>query len=379
MADLPAVKRPDRSHGSAQPAAAVGTAFAFCVQSCRVDDAKPVIAIGSAMLDRNRRFACLVLSTVLTGLCSVPSAYAETWPTRPVTMIVPFAAGSASDTAGRVLAAGLSEVLGQPVVIENVAGAGSMTGTARVAQGTPDGYQFVFASVDSMAIVPTMYKKPLYNSLTDFAPVGLVVDQPIVLITRKDLPANTMQEFAAFAKANQTKMQFGSSGIGSGSHFACARLNAALGIEPTHVPYRGSGQAMQDLTAGRIDFFCALGAAAMGPIEGGTAKAIALLTGEKSSLFPTLQTANEQGFPGVDSYFWTAFLLPKDTPDPIVKKLSEATSQTLNSPATLERLKKVGVTAISPQFRSPEYLKTFLGTEMEKWKTMVKASGVSID
>lgn len=331
------------------------------------------------MLDRNRRFVCLALSTILTGLCSISSAQAQSWPTRPVTMIVPFAAGSASDTAGRVLAAGLSEVLGQQVIIENIAGAGSMTGTARVAQATPDGYQFVFASVDSMAIVPNMYKKPLYNSLTDFAPVSLVVDQPIVLIARKDLPANTMQEFAAFAKANQTKMQFGSSGIGSGSHFACARMNAALGIEPTHVPYRGSGQAMQDLMAGRIDFFCALGAAAMGPIEGGNAKAIALLTGEKSALFPALQTANEQGFPGVDSYFWTAFLLPKDTPDSIVKKLSEATSQTLNSPATVERLKKVGVTAISPQFRSPEYLKTFLGTEIEKWTAMVKASGVSID
>ena len=135
----------------------------------------------------------------------------------------------------------------------------------------------MFASVDSIAIVPTMHKAPLYNSATDFAAVGLVVEQPIVLITRKDLPANTMQEFAAYAKANQAKMQFGSSGVGSGSHFACSRLNAALGVSPTHVPYRGSGQAMQDLIGGRIDYFCALGAAAMGPLEGGTAKAIALL------------------------------------------------------------------------------------------------------
>lgn len=331
------------------------------------------------MLDRDHRFVRLAMGAVLSVLCSNSSAYAQSWPTRPITMVVPFAAGSASDTAGRVLAAGLSEVLGQQVIIENVAGAGSMTGTARVAQATPDGYQFVFASVDSMAIVPNMYKKPLYNSLTDFAPVSLVVDQPIVLIARNDLPVSTMQEFAAFAKANQAKMQFGSSGVGSGSHFACARLNAALGIEPTHVPYRGSGQAMQDLTAGRIDFFCALGAAAMGPIEAGNAKPIALLTSEKSSLFPMLKTAKEQGFSGVDSYFWTAFLLPKDTPESIVKRLSEATSQTLNSATTLERLKKVGVTAASPEFRSPEYLKSFLGTEMEKWTAMVKASGVSID
>ena len=156
-----------------------------------------------------------------------------------------------------------------------------------------------------------MHKAPLYNSATDFAAVGLVVEQPIVLITRKDLPPNTMQEFAAYAKANQAKMQFGSSGVGSGSHFACSRLNAALDVSPTHVPYRGSGQAMQDLIGGRIDYFCALGAAAMGPLEGGTAKAIALLTGERSSLFPKLQTAKEQGTPGVDSYFWTAFFFPE--------------------------------------------------------------------
>ena len=148
---------------------------------------------------------------------------------------------------------------------------------------------------------------------------------------------------SAYAKQNQSKMQFGSSGVGSGSHFSCAKLNAALGIEPQHVPYRGSGLAMQDLIGGRIDYFCALGAAAMVPLEGGQAKAMALLTTERSPLFPTLQTSKEQGIPGVDSYFWTAFFFPKDTPDAIVRKLYDATTQTLKSPATIERLRKAGV------------------------------------
>src|SRR5882757_138400 len=255
--------------------------------------------------------AALCLTAALSIIGAAQSAVAETWPTRAVTMVVPFAAGSSSDTAGRVLAVGLSEALGQQVIIENVAGGGGMTGTARVAKATPDGYQFVFASVDSMAIVPTMHKKPLYNSVTDFTAVGLAVEQPIVLITRKDLPVNSMQEFVAYAKQNHKQMQFGSSGVGSGSHFSCARLNAALGIDPTHVPYRGSGLAMQDLIAGRIDYFCALGAAAMGPLESEQAKAMALLTGERSALFPTLKTAKELGFAGVDSYFWTAFFFPK--------------------------------------------------------------------
>ena len=146
-------------------------------------------------------------------------------------------------------------------------------------------------------------------------------------------------------------MQFGSSGVGSGSHFSCAKLNAALGIEPTHVPYRGSGLAMQDLIAGRIDYFCALGAAAMGPLEAGNAKAMALLTSERSALFPTLQTSKEQGLPGINSYFWTAFFFPKDTPDAIVQKLYDATNQTLKSPTTVDRLKRAGVAPIAPELR----------------------------
>lgn len=325
-----------------------------------------------------KRFPLAALP-VLATLLAVGAASAESWPTHPVTMVVPFAAGSSSDTAGRILAVGLSEALGQQVIIENLGGGGGMTGTARVAKAAPDGYQFVFASVDSMAIVPTMHKKPLYNSVTDFTPAGLVVEQPIVLITRKDLPVNTLQEFVAYAKANQKNMQFGSSGVGSGSHFSCAKLNAAIGIEPTHVPYRGSGLAMQDLIAGRIDYFCAFGAAAMGPLESGNAKGIALLTSERSALFPTLQTSKEQGIGGVESYVWTAFFFPKDTPDAIVQKLYEATTQTLQSATTIERLKKSGVAPIAPELRTPAYLKTFIGTEVDNWAAMIKASGVTID
>lgn len=330
------------------------------------------------MTTTNRIAAALIVALAVSNQ-GVTTAAAQSWPTRPVTMVVPFAAGSSSDTAGRVLAIGLAEALGQQVIVENVGGGGGMTGTARVAKAAPDGYQFVFASVDSIAIVPTMHKAPAYNSVTDFTAGGLVVEQPIVLITRKDFPAANLQEFTAYAKANHDKMQFGSSGVGSGSHFSCAQLNAALGINPTHIPYRGSGLAMQDLIAGRIDYFCALGAAAMGPLEGGTAKAMALLTSERSPLFPTLQTAKEQGLPGVDSYFWTAFFFPKGTPDAIVQKLYDATNKTLATPVISDRLKKAGVTPIAPQLRTPAYLKTFVGTEVESWAKTIKASGVTIE
>jgi tripartite-type tricarboxylate transporter receptor subunit TctC len=330
------------------------------------------------MLQRSRT-AIALLAAALGIATALPSAAQDTWPTRPLTMVVPFAAGSSSDTAGRVIAARMSEVLGQQVIIENIGGGGGMTGTARVAKATPDGYQFVFASVDSMAIVPTMHKRPLYNSVTDFTAAGLVVEQPIVLVTRKDLPVMTLQDFVAHTKANHKQMQFGSSGVGSGSHFSCAQLNAKLGIDPQHVPYRGSGLAMQDLIGGRIDYFCALGAAAMGPVESGTAKSIALLTNERSPLFPKLQTAKEQGIGGVDSYFWTAFFFPKGTPDPIVKKLYDATTETLKTPAVVDRLQKAGVTVIAPELRTPEYLQKFVGTEVEKWGAMIKASGITIE
>jgi tripartite-type tricarboxylate transporter receptor subunit TctC len=315
----------------------------------------------------------------LTIALATSSAMAQAWPTRPVTMVVPFAAGSASDTVGRILAARLSEVLGQQVVIENIAGAGGMTGTARVANAPPDGYQFVLGSVDTFAMNQSLYKKLPYDAAADFVPVGLVIEQPILLIARNDLPANTVPEFIAYAKVNQAKMQYASAGVGSGSHLTCARMNSAMGIDTTHVPYRGSAQGMQDLTAGRIDYFCALGAAAISPLEGKTAKAIAILTHERSPLFPNLASAHEQGLTNFETYFWSGFFMPKGTPPDITRRLFNATAEILNNPKTQERLRTAGVTVVAADRRSPDYLKTFLGSEIAHWAAIIKAAGVSLD
>src|SRR5258707_299749 len=186
-------------------------------------------------------------------------------------------------------------------------------------------------------------------------PVTIVVEQPIVLIVREDLPAKTLAEFATYAKATQAKMQFGSAGVGSGSHFACAKLNAALGIDTVHVPYRSSGLAAQDLIGGRLDYLCALGAAARQPIESGKAKAIALLTADRSALFPQLTTSKEQGVAGVDSYFWSAFLFPKDTPDAIVQRLADASNQTVNRHATVAQLRRDGIEPVATARRLSAY------------------------
>src|SRR3954467_2229336 len=320
------------------------------------------------------RFALLTVA----ALAATTPASAQSWPTRPVSVGVPFAAGSSTDTAARILAVGMAEVLGQQLVIENVGGAAGMTGTLRVARAAPDGYQLLFGTVDTLAIAPALQKQPPYDTMKDFAPAGMVVEQPIVLIVREDLPVKTMAEFAAYAKANQAKMQFGSAGVGSGSHFACAKLNAALGIETVHVPYRSSGLAAQDLIGGRLDYLCALGATAKQPIESGKAKPIALLTAERSPLFPQLTTSKEQGVGGVDSYFWSSFLFPKDTPDAIVQKLADASNQTLNRPATVEQLRRAGIEPVAADRPPPAYQGGFTVSEIKTWARQVKGRGLPL-
>jgi tripartite-type tricarboxylate transporter receptor subunit TctC len=330
-----------------------------------------------SMIDR-RYFSIFSLAAA-AWMAGAQVATAQSWPTRPVTMVVPFAAGSASDTVARILAARLSELLGQQVVIENIGGAGGMTGAARVAKAAPDGYQFVLGGIDTFAQNQTLYKKPLYNSVTEFAPVALMVEQPLVLVARKDLPINNLQEFIAYAKANQGKMQYGSAGVGSGSHLACAQLGAAIGVDITHVPYRGSPPAMQDLIAGRIDYFCALAAAAMPQISSNTMRAVAVLTKSRSPLLPSIASAHEQGLTDFDSYFWSGFFVPKGTPEPIIRRFNEAAVATLDTPAVQDRLKEVGVTVVAADRRSPAYLQSFLDAEIAKWAVTIKASGVSLD
>src|SRR4051794_24157209 len=210
----------------------------------------------------------------LLGIAALATpALSQDWPNRPLTMIAPFAAGGSTDAIARIVAEGLGAQLHQSVIVENVGGAGGMTGASRVAKAPPDGYQFVLGNVGTHAQNQTLYKNPLYHAATDFAPVGLLVDLPMMLLTRTSLPPDNLQEFVAYAKANQAKMQYGSAGTGAPTHLACALFNAAIGVNITHVPYRGSSQALQDMIAGRIDYFCLNASAAIPHVEGKTAKA----------------------------------------------------------------------------------------------------------
>ncbi len=320
-----------------------------------------------------------IMTCVLVVIAGLAPAAAQNWPTRPLTMVVPFAAGAASDIVGRILAARLAEILGQQVIVENVSGAGGMTGVARVAKAAPDGYQFVLGGLDTFAQNQTLYKNPLYSSVADFAPVGLVVEQPLVLLVRNDLPVGNLKEFIAFAKARQTAMQYGSAGVGSTSHLGCAQLNAAIGVKMTHIPYRGSAQAMQDLVAGRIDYICALAAAAIPQIESNTMKAIAVMTRDRSPILPTLASAHEQELTDFDSYSWFGFFLPKGVSRSIVQSLHGAAAAAIDSPSVQERLRGIGVMAVGPDRRSSDYLTRFLASEIEKWAVIIKSNGISLE
>ena len=319
----------------------------------------------------------LVLGAALAA--AITPAAAENWPTRPVTMVVTFPAGSGSDVLARILGARLSEILGQQVVVENVGGGGGMTGAFRVARAAPDGYQFLLGGTDTLAQSQTIYKKPPYNALTDFAPVALMVEQPFLLVSRNGLPAGNLAEFIAYAKANQAKMQYGSAGPASGSNLTCTYLNSAMGVTITPVPYRGAPEGLQDLMAGRIDYYCPVVAAAIGQIRNNTMKAIAILSRDRSPTLPALASAHEQGLVDFEATYWNGFFLPKGTPATIVQKLHDAAVATIDTPSVQDRLKVFGLTVVTPDRRSPDYLAQFVASEIKKWREPVKASGVSLD
>jgi tripartite-type tricarboxylate transporter receptor subunit TctC len=318
------------------------------------------------------------VAAVLAAVLSLTTgAAAQDWPTRPITMIVPFAAGGGLDLAARIMAQRIGEVLGQTVVIENVGGAGGMVGSARVAKAAPDGYTFVFGNSGTHAANQTLYKKPLYDASTDFAPVILFAEVPRVMSVRKDLPVNNLQEFIAYAKANKDKIQFGSAGIGSASHVGCVLLNEAIGIQVTHIPFRGSGIALQELVAGRHDYICEVISTSISQIQGDTIKPIAVLSSERSKLLPNVPTAQEQGLKDFDASAWYAFFLPKGTPAAIVAKLNDAVSKTLDTPAVANRLEESGISVVKKERRSPEYLAEFVKREIVKWAGPIKAANIT--
>jgi len=258
-------------------------------------------------------------------------AAAQDWPTRPITLIVPFAAGGGIDVSARIQAQRMGELLGQSIVIENVGAAAGMAGGARVAKAAPDGYTLLIGNTGTHAFNQSLYKKPLYDAAADFEPVGLVSESPRILIARKDLPADNLPQFIAYLKANEKTAQFGSADV-------------------------GAAQAKQ-----------------------GAVKAIAVMAEKRVPIIPDVTTTGEQGLPGVEASVWNAFFFPKGTPEPIVRKLNKAMSDTLDDPAIRRRLEDLGLEIVPPERRTPEYLAKYLPAEIERWAKPIHAGGISAD
>jgi tripartite-type tricarboxylate transporter receptor subunit TctC len=318
----------------------------------------------------------IAIATAVLAVAGV--ARASSWPTRPIAMVVPFAAGGPTDVVGRILAARLSDILKKQVVVVNVGGAGGMTGADRVAHANPDGYEVLLGTVGTQAYSQSLYKKPLYNAAKDFAPVILVAEQPLVLVVRKNFPASSLKEFAAYAKANATKLSFGSGGAGSATHLGCVLLNAKLGIKVQHVPYRGSAPALQDLIADRIDYLCDAVSTELSPVKAGSVKPIAMLTQRRSAVLPDVRTAKEQGL-AVDANNWIGLFFPRGTPEPIIHHLRDATFAAMNTPALRARMETIGTDLVAADRTSSIYLQHYVASEIKKWATPIKESGVTAD
>lgn len=313
------------------------------------------------------------------GLGAMKVAQADQWPSRPVTMVVPFAAGGPTDVVGRILADRLGDVLGQQVIVENIGGAGGMNGAQRVALANPDGYQVLLGTVGTQAYNQTLYKKPLYSATDDFAPVVLIAEQPLVLVVHKDFPANSLKSFSSYVKSNAAKLSFGSGGSGSSTHLGCVLLNTAIGVNVQHVPYRGSAPALQDLVAGRINYLCDAVSTALPQIKAGTVKPLAVLARHRSAVLPQVPTAAEQGLDGFEANNWIALFFPRKTPEPIIRQLHDATIKAMNVPALRGRMETIGTDLVSPDRTGTDYLNHFVSSEIDKWAVPIKASGVSVD
>ncbi len=325
------------------------------------------------------RFRALAAVAAIAAMVVAAPAAAQDFPTRPLTLVVPYPAGGPADIVTRIVTPKMGEVLGQPIVVENLPGAGGMTGAVKVARAAPDGYTFMQGPAGVMTQNQSLYSHPLYDGATDFAAIGLIATAPPILIARNDMGVNNLQEFIAYVKAHQDTLKFGSAGAGSGPHITCVLLNTALGINPTHIPYRGSAQAEQDLVASRFDYMCDFISTALPQINGKTVKPIATLTRERTPVLPNLATADEQGLKGFDSPGWYAFVAPAKTPAPVIRRLNQALAAALETPAVAERLQQLGNAVPPAPQRSPEFLAQFIRSEIVKWAAPIKASGTVLN
>ena len=317
----------------------------------------------------------LALATAL-GLAATAAQAQGNFPQRPITMVVPFAAGGPTDVIARIVGDHMSRTLGQQVVVENVAGAGGTTGITRASQAQPDGYTIMMGHMGTHGAAPALYPNLKYDPTKDFVPIGLAAGTPILLVARKDFPPADLKAFVDHVKANATKMNMAHAGVGSVSHTTGVLFSSVLDVKPTMVAYRGTGPALNDLMSGQVDFMTDQIVNVAPQITGGTIKAYAVATPERSPALPNVPTMKEAGLPNYEVSAWNAVFAPKNTPKDVAAKLSDALDKALEDENTKKRLVELGGVVPDKAARSPEALQKLVTDEVARWTPVLKAAGV---
>ncbi len=297
------------------------------------------------------------------------------YPDRPITMIVPFAAGGPTDVIARIVAENMSRTLGQQIVVENVAGAGGTTGILRGAQSKPDGYTIMMGHMGTHGAAPAVYPQLKYDPVKDFEPIGLAAGTPILIVAKKDFPAKDLKEFVAYVKANSEKLNEAHAGVGSVSFTTCSLLNSILGAKPTRVVYRGTGPALNDLVAGQVDYMCDQIVNLVPQIQANTIKAYAVALPERSPALPDVPTTKEGGLAEYQVSAWNAVFAPKKTPKDVVKKLNDALLKAIEDPTTSKRILDLGGDLSNREARTPEGLRKLVQSEVQRWNKVLKQTG----
>ncbi|MGB3719281.1 MAG: tripartite tricarboxylate transporter substrate binding protein BugD [Hyphomicrobiaceae bacterium] len=307
-----------------------------------------------------------------------PAIHAANYPTKPITMLVPFSAGGPTDTVARLLAQAMGADLGQQVIVENVAGAGGTLAPERLTRSAPDGYTILIHHI-GMSTAPTLYRKLRYNPLEDFEHIGLINEVPMTIVARKDFPPNTLTELVEYVKANKDKVTYANAGIGAASHLCGLLFMSTVGVQVTTVPYKGTGPAMNDLLGGQVDFMCDQTTNTTSQIKGGKIKVYAITTGNRVSSLPDVPTTKEAGLPELEVSVWHGLYAPKGTPKEIVERLSKSLQVALKDPTVIERFGDLGTEPIAQERATPQAHRDFLKAEIDKWAPIIKAAGTYAD
>ena len=307
-----------------------------------------------------------LLAIALAALAGVASAQAQSYPSRPITIIVPFAPGAGADISARIAGEYMSRSLGVQIVVENTAGGGGTTGTTRSARSAPDGYTIALGHMGTHAASVPLHPNLAYDPRVDFEPIGLIVAQPIVLLTRRDFPANNLREFVAYAKANEAKLNLAHAGVGSVSFTSCLLLNAAIGIKPTAVPFSGTAPAMNAILGSQVDYLCDTVLGAVPQHKADKVKVLAIATNKRNAALPDVPTAAEGGVPAFDSAPFFGLFVPKGTPKPVIDKLADALDKALDDEGARKRLEGLGADIPEKPQRGPAGLAAVVRSEIAR-------------